>query len=110
MQILRCRWVTKLRSFDRKEWRVPEIGKEEKNDSSDTSHGKQNVPPELLPDDLVSLPSSVDLAHSDHQGVLEKDHLDKGEGSGEAGLFEHPLDSPPCRHVLLRTLKLPILN
>ena len=90
---------------------MPEVGKEEENDSSDTSHGKQDVPPKLLPDDLVRLPSSVDLPHNHRQVVLkEGHHLDKGEGSGEPRLVEHPLDRPLCGHVLLRSLKLPILN
>ena len=43
---------------------VPEVAKEGERDGGDCDEAKGEVPPQLHWDDLVSLPSLVDLQHN----------------------------------------------
>ena len=53
--------MTKRNYVPLKKKLAPEVCKEKENNGSNASHCKQNVPPQFLADDLICLPSSIDL-------------------------------------------------
>ena len=67
------------------------VGKKDENDNEDGSHSETNISPQFVSDDLVSLPSSIDLH--------------KTKRLRNAGIFDQFFNSLSCWNMFLWTIK-----